>query len=156
MTDWKAYHQKRKQELTTFLKAAQATLDKVGPPQPEPAEPGQRGRGRPPYSPSSMLLVNLLRIQLAMSYRDMEALLESNPSLRGRLDLDATPGRDTIQRYAQTLTEAYLKRFNDALTDRLKKTTDGSVSTPRVSRSKGTRDVGALPRTRTGAAPTNG
>lgn len=156
MTDWKEYHQKRKHELGTFLKAAKAVVAKVGPPRPEPAAPDERGRGRPPYSPSSMLLVNLLRMQWKMSYRDMEALLEANPEMRGRLGLATVPGRDTIQRHAQALTEAYLHRFNAELTQRLKKTSYASASTPRVSRSTGTRDVGALPRTRNAAAHTNG
>lgn len=156
MTDWKDYHQKRKHEMATFLKAAHAVLGSVGPPRPEPAAPEERGRGRPPYSPSSMLLVNLVRMRLRMSYRDMESLLDANPEVRARLGLDSVPGRDTIQRHAQALSEAYLHRFNAQLTERLKKTRYASASTPRVSRSTGTRDVGALPRTRNAAARTNG
>jgi hypothetical protein len=156
VTDWKDYHQKRKHELATFLRAAQVILRRLGPPAAEPAAPEERGRGRPPYSPSTMLLVNLVRMQLRMSYRDMESLLSANPELRGRMGLPRVPGRDTIQRHAQALSESYLHRFNAQLTQRLKKTSYASASTPRVSRSTGTRDVGALPRTRNAAAPTIG
>lgn len=154
--DWREYHKQRKHEVDTFLKAAKNVVLGVGPPRPEPAAAGSRGRGRPGYSTSGMLLSNLLRMQLRMSYRDLESLLQANPELRGRLGLDKVPGRDTIHRHAQALTEAYLRRFNDQLSQRLKKTIYESPSTPPVSRSKGTRDVGALPRTRSAAPAANG
>lgn len=149
MVDWHEYHKKRQHELGTFLKAAKMALSRVGPPRPEPAGPGARGRGRPPYSPGSMLLLNLLRIQLKMSYRDLESLLRANAGLRDQLGLAHVPGRDTIHRHAQTLREAYLHRFNDEVTQRLKKTSYAGASTRPASRSKHTRDVGALPRTPT-------
>lgn len=154
--DWREYHKQRKHEVETFLKAAKTVVSHVGPPRPEPREPGSRGRGRPGYTTSGMLLANLLRIQLKTSYRDLEAILQANPELRERLGLKAVPGRDTIHRHAQALTEAYLHKFNDQLTQRLKKTSYESPSTPRVSRSKSTRDVGALPRTRSVATRTTG
>ena len=154
--DWREYHKQRKQELVTVLKAAKTAVSEVGPPRPEPAPAGSRGRGRPGHTTSGMLLTNLLRMQLKLSYRDLESLLQANPDLREQLGLKSVPGRDTIHRHAQALTENYLHRFNDHLTQRLKKTSYGSPSTPRVSRSKSTRDVGALPRTRRAATPTTG
>lgn len=154
--DWREYHRKRQHELSTFLKAAKNVVSSVGSPRPEPGDPGQRGRGRPPYSPRAMLLLNLLRMNLRMSYRDLESLLQSNAELRDQLGLPSVPGRDTIHRHAQALTEAYLARFNDALTQRLKKTSYVSPSTRPVSRSRGTRDVGALPRTRSAPSAASG
>jgi hypothetical protein len=147
LTDWREYHRKRQGELEGFLRASKAVVKLVGPPRPLPAAPGQRGRGRPGYSSDRLLLVNLLRMYLKMSYRDMESFLKANPGLRAELGLETVPGRDTIHRYAQSLTEAYLEKFNAALTHRSKKTTWSSASTRPVSRSRGTRDVGALPRT---------
>lgn len=154
--DWKEYHKKRKHELETFLKAAKMGVSGVGPPRPEPAPEGERGRGRPGHTTTGMLLSNLLRIQLKLSYRDIESLLQSNADLRDQLGLKSVPGRDTIHRHAKALTEEYLKKFNDRLTERLKKTIYASASTRRVSQSKNTRDVGALPRTRNAATPTTG
>lgn len=154
--DWKEYHKKRQHEIETFLKQAKTTISAIGPPFPEPGGPGQRGRGRPPHTPTGMLLLNLLRMHLKMSYRDMEALLQSNTQLRDQLGLERVPGRDTIHRHAQALREDYLRRFNDQLTHHLKKTSYASPSTPPVSRSKGTRDVGALPRTRNAAPVLHG
>lgn len=154
--DWADYHKRRKYEMEHFLKAAKMAVSSVGPPKPEPAPVGDRGRGRPGHTTSGMLLLNLLRVHLKLSYRDMESLLRANADLRGQLGLKTVPGRDTIHRHAQLLTESYLKKFNDQLTARLKKTIYGSPSTPRVSRSTGTRDVGALPRTRSAATPNTG
>jgi hypothetical protein len=147
--DWPAYTKQRKNELETFLHAALDVASKVGPPRPEPAPAGSRGRGRPPrYTSTGMLVVNLVRMHLRMSYRDLESYLRSHADLRHRLGLDRPPTPTTIHRHAQALTESYLERFNQALTERLKKTSHAPPSTPRVSRSRGTRDVGALPRTR--------
>lgn len=154
--DWSDYHKRRKHEMENFLKAAKMAVSSVGPPKPEPAPAGQRGKGRPGHTTSGMLLLNLLRIHLKLSYRDMESLLHANPDLTHQLGFRTVPGRDTIHRHAQAITETYLKRFNDQLTQRLKKTIYGSPSMPRVSRSTGTRDVGALPRTRTAATPNTG
>lgn len=154
--DWKDYHKRRKHELENFLKAAKIAVSSVGPPKPEPAEPGERGKGRPGHTTAGMMLVNLLRIHLKLTYRDMESFLRANPELRHDLGLQTVPGRDTIHRHAQTITEAYLRKLNDQLTSRLKKTSYESPSMPPVSRSKGTRDVGALPRTRNAATPTTG
>lgn len=148
LTDWREYHKKRQGELEGFLRAAKAVVKVVGPPRPLPRPAGERGRGRPGYASDRLLLVNLLRMQLKMSYRDMESYLRANPGLRGELGLETVPGRDTIHRAAQALTEAYLERFNAELTHRSKKTTSSSASTPPVSRSQNTRHVGALPRTR--------
>ncbi|MEK6974927.1 MAG: transposase [Candidatus Thermoplasmatota archaeon] len=126
----------------------------VGPPKAEPKPAGSRGKGRPPYSPTSMLKVNLLRIYLKLSYRDMEALLAADAGMRDRLGLAKTPGQDTIHRHAETLTEAYLVKINRALSERLKKTSLTSASTPPVLRSTGTRHVGALPNPNSGKAAT--
>jgi hypothetical protein len=154
--DWRDYHKRRKHELENVLKAAKIAVFTVGPPTPEPALPGLRGNGRPGHTTSGMVLINLLRVHLKLSYRDMESLLQANPDLRDQLGFRTVPGRDTIHRHAQALTEAYLKKFNDQLTGRLKKTIYESPLTQRVSRSTGTRDVGALPRTRTAATPNTG
>lgn len=154
--DWRDYHKRRKHELENFLKAAKIAISVVGPPKAEPAEPGERGKGRPGHTTAGMMLVNLLRIHLKLTYRDMESFLRANPELRHDLGLQTVPGRDTIHRHAQTITEAYLRKLNDQLTSRLKKTSYESPSMPPVSRSKGTRDVGALPRTRNAATPTTG
>jgi hypothetical protein len=152
--DWHDYHQKRKQEFSVFLDAMDKVAIAVGAPRPEPKAAGQRGKGRPPYSPTAMLKVNLLRIYLKLSYRDMEALLAAEPSIRTRLGLASVPGQDTIHRHAETLTEDYLAKVNRALSERLKKTSLTSASTPQVSRSRGTRDVGALPSTASGKGET--
>ena len=146
MTDWREYHKKRQTELEGFLRASKIVVKAVGPPRPLPAPPGQRGRGRPGYSSDRLLLVNLLRMYLKMSYRDMEAFLKANAGLREDLGLASVPGRDTIHRYAQSLSESYLEKFNAELTRRSKKTPSSSASMPPASRSRGTRDVGALPR----------
>ena len=152
--NWRDYHQKRKEEFVVLLDALDAVVEKIGGPKAEPKPAGQRGRGRPPYSPAAMVKINVLRIYLKLSYRDMEAWLGADANFRGRLGLGSTPGQDTIHRHAETLTEAYLAKLNDALSARLKKTTSTSVSTPPVSRSTGTRHVGALPRTGSGKAAT--
>jgi len=144
--DWRDYHQKRKNEHKRFIEAAKAVAARVGPPRPE-ADPENRSRGRPGYSQTSMLLVNLLRIYMKRSYRDMEAYLVANPAVCAQLDLPSPPGRDTIHRHADSLTERYLRRFNDALVAAQKKRDSMSVSMPPVYRSTGTRDVGGLPRT---------
>lgn len=154
--NWPDYHKKRQHEIETFLKRAKEAVSAIGPPFPEPKPEGERGRGRPPHSPQGMLLANLLRMQLKLSYWDMESLLHSNAQLREQLGLRKVPGRDTIHRHAQALREEYLVRFNQALTAHLKKTSYASQSTPPVSRSRGTRDVGALPRTRNAAPALNG
>lgn len=146
MTDWKVYYQNRKQEVETFLAAADETLAKVGAPRKTVRE-GVRRIGRPPYNAGAMLKVNLLRILWKKTYRDMAAFLEAAPEFRLRLGLPRAVSHDTIHRYAEELSEAYLQRFNDELTRRLKKTSYASSSMPPVSRSKGTQDVGGLPRT---------
>lgn len=150
--NWHDYHSKRKAEFSVLLDALDHVVEQVGPPKAEPKPPGQRGRGRPPYSPSAMVKVNVLRIYLKLSYRDMESWLEADANLRGRFGLGSTPGQDTIHRHAETLSEAYLTKLNDALVARLKKTSSMSASTPQVSRSTGTRHVGALPRPGSGTA----
>jgi hypothetical protein len=152
--DWHDYHKKRKQEFGVLLDALEKVVGVVGGPKPEPQPPGQRGRGRPPYSPAAMLKVNVLRIYLKLSYRDMEAFLEADAGMRARLGLPSTPGQDTIHRHAETLTEAFLGKLNRALSERLKKTSLTSASTLPVSRSRGTRDVGVLPNPRSGKAAT--
>jgi hypothetical protein len=156
LVDWKEYHKKRQRELETFLKASKMAVSAVGPHKPEPAPAGQRGRGRPGHTTKGMVLLNLLRMHLKLSYRDMESFLRANPDMRDQLGLKTVPGRDTIHRHAQLLSEEYLKRLNDRLVERLKKTSYESASMPRVSRSKSTRDVGALPRTRNAATRTGG
>ena len=103
--------------------------------------------GVKPYDPGSKMLTNLLRIYLKMSYRELESFLQDNEQMRRRLGLRDAPGRDTINRYAKTLSELYLKEFNDSLTSRLKKDASDSPSALQVSRSSGTRSVGTLPRT---------
>lgn len=147
-TNWSVYNKQRKHEFENFVKAAKNVVSTIGPPRPEPAKPGSRGRGRPGYTTGGMLVLNLLRMHLKLSYRDLESFLRENPRLMQNLGFSQVPGRDTIHRHAQTLTEPYLHKFNDALTQRLKKTSYAAPSTPPVSRSKSTRDVGALPRTR--------
>lgn len=148
--NWSAYNQARKVELVRFVEIAKQVLADLGPPAPEPAPPGQRGRGRPPYSSTSLFLVNLLRIYLKLGYRDVQALIESNHELRRDLGLASVPGRNTINLYAKRIPESYLKEFNKVLTLHLKKTRLTLPSMPQVSRSSGTRDVGKLPRTDTG------
>lgn len=152
--NWRDYNTKRKEEFSVLLEALDHVVEQVGPPKAEPKPAGQRGRGRPPYSPSAMVKVNVLRIYLKLSYRDMESWLEADANLRGRFGLGSTPGQDTIHRHAETLNEAYLGKLNHALVARLKKTSLTSPSTPPVSRSTGTRHVGALPRTGSGKAAT--
>ena len=154
--DWAVYNEHRLRELSRFTREAKKVLHDMGAPTHEPPPPGKRGRGRPPYSPSAMLLTNLVRLYLKATYRDMEVLLRNNHQLRRTLGLHAAPGRDTIHRYAATVSEAYLRDFNDRLTRRLKKTSSGSASTLPVSRSRGTRDVGTLPRLRTATGARTG
>jgi hypothetical protein len=155
MTDWKAYYQNRKQEVETFLAAADQTISKVGSPRKTGRE-GERRIGRPPYDAAAMLKVNLLRILWKKTYRDMAAFLEVAPEFRARLGLSRTVSHDTIHRYAEELSEQYLQRFNDELTRRLKKTSYASSSMPQVSRSRGTQDVGGLPRTGKGSTTKSG
>lgn len=150
--DWSKYNTKRSTEFQDLLSALDHVVAEVGAPKAEPKPPGQRGRGRPPYSPMAMVKVNVLRIYLKLSYRDMEALLKADESLRTRFGLASMPGQDTIHRHAETLTEAYLAKLNDALVARLKKTRSTQPSMPPVSRSRGTRDVGALPGPTSGKA----
>lgn len=147
--NWSDYNQARKTELSRFIAAAKEVLDELGPPAPEPAPPGQRGPGRPPYRSYSLFLVNLLRIYLKVGYRDIQALLEANPDLCRSLGLESVPGRNTINLYAKRIPAAYLKQYNHVLTQRLKKTRSTLPSMPPVSRSSGTRDVGKLPRSAT-------
>jgi hypothetical protein len=158
--DWREYHAKRKEEYRHLQAALDAVVEQIGAPRPEPSPAGQRGKGRPPYSPKAMVKVNVLRIYLRLSYRQMEAYLRGNPALVVRLDLPGVPGQDTIHRHAETLTEDYLHTLNDALVARLKKTSSTSASMPPASRSRGTRDVGALPnpisgKARSGSKPTS-
>jgi hypothetical protein len=155
MTDWKAYYQNRKQEVETFLAAADETLAKVGSPRKQVRE-GQRRMGRPPYDAGAMLKVNLLRILWKKTYRDMASFLESAPEFRAKLGLPRAVSHDTIHRYAEELSEGYLQRFNEELTRRLKKTSYASASMPPVSRSRGTQDVGGLPRTGKGSTAKSG
>lgn len=143
--DWREYHAKRKDEFAQFLVALERVVDQVGGPRPEPKPAGERGKGRPPYSPKAMVKVNVLRIYLRLSYRDMEAFLKANPGLLERFGLQDAPTQDTIHRHAENLNEAYLAKLNDALVARLKKTSLTPVSMPLASRSRGTRDVGTLP-----------
>jgi hypothetical protein len=143
--DWTGYNRARKHEFSTFIREAKKVLARIGPPVAIRLEPGTRPMGRPPYDPGAMLIVNLLRIYLKLTYREIETLLQQNGQLRRTIGLDNVPGRDTINRYAKTLDEAYLVKFNDQLTARLKKTSVAQPSMPPVSRSKGTRSVGTLP-----------
>lgn len=143
--DWTGYNQARKREMSTFIREAKRVLARVGPPATIDQPVDGRPYGRPPYDAGAMLIVNLLRIYLKLPYRDTESLLHSNGQLRRSLGLDKVPGRDTINRYAKALDEEYLARFNDQLTERLKKTSVAQPSMPQVSRSKGTRSVGMLP-----------
>lgn len=147
-TDWKDYHRKRKEEFGTFLGAMDAVAVEVGPPKAE-YKPGDMGR--PPHSPTAMLKVNLLRVYQKLSYRDMASYLEANPDVRARLGLKTAPAHDTIHRHAEKLGDMYLQRFNAALVAHLKKTRLTPASMLPVSRSRGTRDVGALPRPNSGA-----
>ena len=100
-----------------------------------------------------MAKVNVLRIYLKLSYRDMEAYLKANPGMLERLGLASVPGQDTIHRHAETLTDSYLTELNDALVARLKKTSSTSASMLPVSRARGTRHTGALPRPNSGRTP---
>jgi len=150
--DWSLYNSHRQKEMRRFIRESKRVLETVGPPT-APRPEGVPMEGRPPYHPSSMLLTNLLRIYLKMSYRDVESMLRNNEQMRRRLGLQDTPGRDTIHRYAKTLSEDYLVQFNAQLTTRLKKTGSESASTLPVSRSSNTQSVGTLPRTP--AAPEN-
>lgn len=145
--DWHDYHIKRKEEFGVFLVAMDAVAAQVGPPK---AEHKAGDMGRPPHSPTAMLKVNLLRVYQKLSYRDMASYLEANPEVRARLGLRTAPAHDTIHRHAEKLGDAYLQRFNAALVAHLKKTRLMPASMPPVSRSHGTRDVGALPRPTSG------
>lgn len=145
--DWSVYNSHRQKEMSRFIRESKRVLEAVGPPT-TPRPEDVAFRGRPPYHPASMLLANLLRIYLKMSYRDLEAMLRDNEQMRRRLGLRDAPGRDTVHRYAKTLSEDYLAQFNAQLTTRLKKTGSESASTLRVSRSSSTQSVGTLPRTR--------
>lgn len=150
--DWREYHAKRKDEFRQLQIALDAVVDGIGAPRPEPKPAGQRGKGRPPYSPKAMVKVNVLRIYLRLSYRDMEAYLKANAGAMERLGLQSVPGQDTIHRHAETLTETYLSKLNDALVARLKKNRSTPPSMPPASRSRGTRDVGTLPNPMSGKA----
>lgn len=147
--DWSAYNSHRKKELGRFIRESKRALLTVGPPTPPKDFEGKPGR--PPYDPSSMLLTNLLRLYLKMSYRDLEAFLRDNEQMRRKLGLPDAPGRDTIHRYAKTLSEEYLREFNASLTARVKRGDSASVSMPPVYRSSGTQSVGMLPNTQTAA-----
>lgn len=140
--DYSAYNEHRKKELSRFVRESKRVLGEIGP----PAENREYERGRPPYSPESMFLTNLLRIYNKMSYRDIETFLRDNEQMRRRLGLKDAPGRDTINRYAKTISEDYLVEFNKRLTQRLEKGGVASASTVLVSRSKSNHSVGALPR----------
>ena len=140
--DWSAYNAHRKKELSRFIRESKRVLFEIGPPAPN----REYVTGRPPYSPESMLLTNLLRIYLRLSYRDIESFLRDNEQMRRRLMLADTPSRDTLNRYAKTISEEYLVEFNRRLVLRLKKLDSGPASMPQVSRSRSTRHVGALPR----------
>jgi hypothetical protein len=155
MTDWKEYYARRRDEVATFLSAAREVLARVGPPRADPKQ-GESRMGRPPYDSGAMLIVNLLRMYWKKTYRDMASFLAANPGLREELGLPRAPAHDTIHRYAEALPEAYLEKFNAELTRRLKKTSSASASTPPVSRSRSTRDVGALPRTGSGRTRSTG
>lgn len=141
--DWAAYNAHRRKEMGRFVRESKRALAIVGSPTPLKEEGSP---GRPPYDPSSMLLANLLRVYLKLSYRDFETLLRGNEQLRRKLGLDDSPGRDTLHRYAQTLTDDYLHAFNSALASRVKKGASPSPSTVPVCRSRSTQSVGALPR----------
>ena len=140
--DWPAYNAHRKKELSRFIRESKRVLFEVGP----PAENRVYVTGRPPYSPESMMLTNLLRIYLKLSYRDIESFLRDNEQMRRRLMLKDTPSRDTLNRYAKTISEEYLVEFNRKLVLRLKKLDSESALMPPVSRSRSTQHVGALPR----------
>ena len=140
--DWSADNEHRKKELSRFIRESKRVLGEVGP----PAQNRAYERGRPPYSPESMFLTNLLRIYLRMTYRDVESFLRDAEQMRRRLGLKDAPGRDTIHRYAKTIDEAYLKEFNRRLTQRFEKGGFDSASIAQASRSEGTQSVGALPR----------
>lgn len=140
--DWSAYNEHRKKELSRFIRESKRVLLEVGP----PAQNRTYSTGRPPYSPESMFLTNLIRIYLKMSYREMESFLRDNEQMRRRLMLKDTPGRDTLNRYAKTISEEYLVEFNKRLTQRFEKGGEGSASIVPVYRSRSTQSVGALPR----------
>lgn len=147
--DWHDYHLKRKEEFSVFLAAMDKVAAQIGPPK---AEHQKGDMGRPPHSPTAMLKVNLLRVYQKLSYRDMASYLEATPDVRARLGLKSAPAHDTIHRHAEKLGDAYLQRFNAALVAHLKKTRSTRASMPPVSRSRGTRDVGALPNPTSGKA----
>lgn len=140
--DWPAYNEHRKKELSRFVRESKRVLAEIGP----PAENREYETGRKPYEPASMFITNLLRIYLKMSYRDIETLLRDNEQMRRRLGLKDAPGRDTINRYAKTISESYIKEFNTRLVARLEKGGFDSASIAPVSRSRSTRTVGTLPR----------
>lgn len=140
--DWTGYNEHRKKELSRFIRESKRVLSVVGP----PATNREYETGRPPYSPESMFLTNLIRIYHKMSYREIETLLRDNEQMRRRLGLRDTPGRDTIHRYAKTISEEYLVEFNKRLTQRFEKGGDASASIAPVYRSKSNHSVGALPR----------
>lgn len=143
--DWKQYNEHRRRELSRFIRESKRVLAEVGPPT-TPRREDDPTPGVKPYDPGAMLLTNLLRIYLKLSYRDLESFLRDNEQMRRRLGLRDAPGRDTVNRYAKTLDEAYLHAFNARLTHRLKKEASDSPPTLPVSRSNGTRSVGTLPR----------
>jgi hypothetical protein len=144
--DWRRYNEHRKKELSRFVRESKRVLAEVGP----PVENREYVTGRPPYTPESMLLTNLLRIYLKMSYRELESFLRDNEQMRRRLGLQDAPGRDTINRYAMTIREEYLREFNDKLNARAKKGGVAFQQTLPVCRSSGTRSVGTLPQFPTG------
>ena len=144
--DWAEYNEHRLKELSRFIRESKRILGILGPPTPARAE-NDPTPGVKPYPPAAMFLTNLLRIYLKMSYRDLEAFLRDHEQFRRRLGLPDAPGRDTINRYAKTISEEYLREFNSRLTAAIKKGALESQSMPPVSRSRGTRHVGALPRT---------
>jgi len=81
--DWSADNEHRKKELSRFIRESKRVLSEVGP----PADNREYTTGRPPYSPESMFLTNLLRVYLKMTYRDIESFLRDNEQMRRRLGL---------------------------------------------------------------------
>jgi hypothetical protein len=144
--DWSAYNEHRLKELSRFVRESKRILGIMGPP-PTGKDRVDSTPGIKPYPASAMFLTNLMRVYLKMSYRDLEAFLRDHEQFRRRLGLPGAPGRDTINRYAKTISEDYLREFNDRLTVAIKKGASESQSMLQVSRSRGTRHVGALPRT---------
>lgn len=140
--DWTGYNSHRKKELSRFIRESKRVLSVVGPPAPN----REYGTGRPPYTPESMLLTNLIRIYHKMSYREIETFLQDNEQVRRRLGLRDAPGRDTIHRYAKAISEEYLVEFNKRLTQRQEKGGDASALIAPACRSKSNHSVGALPR----------